>query len=68
MALSKAGLKSRIETELTAQSFVHGGVYSLWLQRFATALANAIVDEITANARCSGNDSNGDSHGNVQIV
>ena len=66
MALSKASLKSRIETELTGQGFVLGGAFD-FATKMATAIANAVVDEIQANAKCNGLDSNGDSHSNVGI-
>ncbi|MFQ5647485.1 MAG: hypothetical protein ACE5GM_11195 [bacterium] len=49
MALSKSSLKSRIITELAAQGFVTSGEHA-WTEKFATAIANAIVDEIQQNA------------------
>lgn len=70
MALDKLSLKNRILTELQNQGF---GVTATdpngnaWLDKFATALANAIIDEITINARAQGTDSAGDSH-DLQIV
>ncbi|MHB9156272.1 MAG: hypothetical protein ACYC5N_11410 [Endomicrobiales bacterium] len=67
MALDKASLKTRIEAELAAQGFVPNGTYA-WAGKMATAIANAVVDEIQANARCSGIDSGADSHDAVQIV
>jgi hypothetical protein len=33
-----------------------------------TAMSQGIIDEIKQNARCSGNDSHGDSHDDVKIV
>lgn len=71
MALSKASLKGKIITELTALGFdvgANGREGQLWIQRFAQAIANAVVDEIQQNARCAGSDSHGDSHDSVQIV
>jgi hypothetical protein len=61
MALSKSGLKTRIITELETQGFVTTGTYP-WTQKFAEALANAVVDEIHANAQATGLDSNSDTH------
>ncbi len=49
MALSKASLKSKIETELTAQGFTLGGEFAM-ASKLAQAIANAVVDEITQNA------------------
>jgi len=67
MAMTKAGLKTRIEIELTAQGFTLSGTHA-WADKFVEAMANAIVDEIQINARCSGIDSNSDTHDDVQIV
>jgi len=56
MALSKPSLRDRIISELEAQGF---GVGNLgrdevnWLYKFATAIANAIIDEIQQNAETS---------------
>ena len=62
MALSKSGLKSRIITELQTIGFTTTGTYA-WVQKFAEAIANAIVDEIQANAKAVGLDTpTGDSH------
>lgn len=49
MALDKARLKAKIETELKAQGIVIDGEHAQ-ASKFATAIANAIVDEITQNA------------------
>lgn len=49
MALSKSGLKGRIESELVAQGFVITGSHAM-ASKLATAVANAIVDEIIANS------------------
>ena len=61
MALSKTQLKTRIITELESQGFVTTGAYA-WGQKFAEALANAVVDEIQTNAQATGFDSNSDTH------
>ena len=69
MALSKPGLKTRIITELVAQGFIVIGPHATFTSKYAEAVANAVVDEIQANARCSGTDlPMGDSHDNVRIV
>lgn len=39
-----------------------------YLLRYWGAAAAAIINHIQNNARCSGQDSNGDTHDNVQIV
>ncbi|QUM85307.1 hypothetical protein [Moritella sp. 28] len=49
MALSKRSLKAKLETELKAQGFVLDGEFAM-AGKFAEAIANAVVDEITANA------------------
>jgi len=67
MAMSKAGLKTKIETEMVAQGFVLVGAYA-YGSKLAEAIANAVIDEITINARCNGADSNGDTHAAVEIV
>lgn len=62
MALSKTGLKTRIETELQAQGVVITGQHA-WASKFATAIANAVVDEIQVNAKATGTDTpTGDAH------
>lgn len=61
MALNKTGLKSRIVSELDAQGFTTSGDHA-WVQKLAEAVANAVVDEILANASATGIDSGGDSH------
>jgi len=62
MALSKSSLKNRIETEMTAQGFNLTNPYCE-ASKMAEALANAIIDEITTNAVCTGTDNpSGDSH------
>ena len=67
MALSKASLKSRIETEMTAQGFNITNPFCE-ASKMAEAIANAIIDEITTNATCFGTDSNGDTHNTVKII
>ena len=54
MALSQASLKSKIETELTAQGLVLSGEFAM-ASKLATAIANAVVDEIKQNAQVNGN-------------
>lgn len=49
MALSKTQLKNRIISEMQAQGATATGEHS-WVTRLAEALANAVVDEIQANA------------------
>lgn len=39
-----------------------------FLDQESLIIAEEIINEITTYARCSGNDSHGDSHDNVQIV
>ncbi|WP_019615080.1 hypothetical protein [Psychromonas ossibalaenae] len=50
MALSKSSLKEKLETELKAQGFVLDGEFAM-ASKFAEAIANAVVDEITGNAQ-----------------
>ncbi|HHB1596100.1 TPA: hypothetical protein ACN976_004287 [Vibrio campbellii] len=49
MAISKASLKQKLETELKAQGFVLDGEFAM-AGKMAEAIANAVVDEITQNA------------------
>lgn len=49
MALSKEQLKGRIVAEMEALGASAAGEHS-WVERFAEALANAVVDEIQSNA------------------
>ena len=65
MALSKSSLKDRIISELEGLGFStssNGRDEGGWLPKFAQAVANAVIDEIQANARATGDDSDGDSH------
>ena len=50
MAISKASLKQKIETELKAKGFVLDGEFAM-AGMMAEAIANAVVDEITQNAK-----------------
>lgn len=63
MALSKSQLKDRIISELEAQGFdsaANGrGDDGGWLPKFAQAVANAVIDEIKANARETGHSGGG---------
>lgn len=49
MALSKEQLKWRIVAEMEALGASATGEHS-WVERFAEAIANAVVDEIQSNA------------------
>ncbi|EPH6376559.1 hypothetical protein ACS0KR_004109 [Vibrio alginolyticus] len=49
MAMSKASLKQKLETELQAQGFVLTGEFAM-AGKMAEAIANAVYDEITQNA------------------
>lgn len=50
MALEKSSLKEKLETELKAQGFVLDGEFAM-AGKFAEAIANAVVDEITQNGQ-----------------
>ena len=50
MALSQSSLKTKIVSELNAQGFVTEGEHAM-AQKMAEAIANAVVDEIQANAK-----------------
>lgn len=52
MALSKNQLKARIIAEMENHGATSTGEHS-WVQRFAEAIANAVVDEIQANAQAA---------------
>lgn len=49
MALSKSRLKGLIVSEMKAQGATATGKHS-WVNRMAEAIANAVVDEVQANA------------------
>lgn len=50
MAISKASLKQKLETELKVQGFVLDGEFAM-AGKMAEAIANAVVDEINQNAQ-----------------
>lgn len=64
MALNKGQLKNRIVAEMEAQGATSTGDYS-WVNRLAEAIANAVVDEIQANAKATV--SGGSSAGNWPV-
>ncbi|MGL4193176.1 MAG: hypothetical protein ACRCRU_11575 [Vibrio sp.] len=64
MALSKSSLKDKIISELESQGFVTSGQHAM-AQKMAQAIANAVVDEITANAKAAV--ASGSSAGNWPI-
>ncbi|ELB2875802.1 hypothetical protein [Vibrio alginolyticus] len=65
MAMSKASLKQKLETELQAQGFVLTGEFAM-AGKMAEAIANAVYDEITQNAKA--NISSGSSAGEHSII
>jgi hypothetical protein len=65
MALSKASLKQKLETELKAKGFVLDGEFAM-AGMMAEAIANAVVDEITQNAKA--NVKGGSSAGEHSII
>ncbi len=65
MAMSKASLKEKLENELQAQGFVLTGEFAM-AGKMAEAIANAVYDEITQNAKA--NISSGSSTGNWPIL
>lgn len=64
MALSKTSLKDRIITEMESQGFVTQGTHAK-ADELAKAIANAVIDEIQANAKAAV--SSGSSKGNWPI-
>ncbi|EKO3371275.1 hypothetical protein RDG65_001286 [Vibrio fluvialis] len=64
MALSKSSLKAKLISELQAQGFVTEGEHAM-AGKMAEAIANAVVDEIQANAKA--NVTSGSSAGNWPI-
>lgn len=64
MALSKSSLEDKIITELEAQGFITEGEHAM-AGKMAQAIANAVVDEIQANAKAAV--SSGSSAGNWPI-
>ncbi|XYB96846.1 hypothetical protein ACSTKF_19580 [Vibrio parahaemolyticus] len=65
MAMSKASLKEKLENELQAQGFVLTGEFAM-AGKMAEAIANALYDEITQNAKA--NISSGSSAGEHSII
>ncbi|MDW1825810.1 hypothetical protein R7P67_12345 [Vibrio sp. Vb0937] len=65
MAMSKASLKAKLASELQAQGFVLTGEFAM-AGKMAEAIANAVYDEITQNAKA--NISSGSSAGQHSIV
>ncbi|MEZ8463904.1 hypothetical protein AB6D04_06555 [Vibrio splendidus] len=65
MAISKASLKQKIETELKAKGFVLDGEFAM-AGMMAEAIANAVVDEITQNAQVT--ISAGSSSGEYKVM
>ena len=52
MSLSKSSLKTRIVTEFESLGATAVGEHS-WVNEFAEAIANAVVDEVQANAQAA---------------
>lgn len=52
MAMSKASLKEKLENELQSQGFILTGEFAM-AGKMAEAIANAVYDEITQNAKAS---------------
>lgn len=65
MALSKDQLKDRIVSEMVAMGANASGEHS-WVQKYAEAIANAVVDEIQQNAQVPV--SGGSSAGNYPVT
>ncbi|MCR9966028.1 hypothetical protein [Vibrio antiquarius] len=65
MAMSKASLKTKLESELQAQGFVLTGEFAM-AGKMAEAIANAVYDEITQNAEVPV--SSGSSAGTYQVT
>jgi hypothetical protein len=65
MAITSASLKSKIETQLTAQGFEINGEHAM-VSKMAQAIAIAVVDEITSNAEVV--ISGGSSSGNYAVT
>jgi len=73
MAMNKDALKTAIYGHLktfwgTGEPAANPDGDDYWLKMLAQAIAYEVVDHIVANAKCSGNDSGGDTHGSVGIV
>ncbi|GAK14861.1 hypothetical protein JCM19053_4733 [Vibrio sp. JCM 19053] len=65
MAMSKASLKEKLESELQAQGFVLTGEFAM-AGKMAEAIANAVYDEIIQNAEVPV--TSGSSAGTYQVT
>ncbi|MEH0087839.1 hypothetical protein ACBZ90_22840 [Vibrio alginolyticus] len=65
MAMSQESLKEKLESELQAQGFVLTGEFAM-AGKMAEAIANAVYDEITQNAKV--NITSGSSAGEHPII
>ncbi|HCG9201466.1 TPA: hypothetical protein NJ621_001378 [Vibrio parahaemolyticus] len=65
MAMSKESLKQKLESELEAQGFVLTGEFAM-AGKMAEAIANAVYDEITQNAKTDV--TSGSSKGQYSII
>ncbi|EJU8775886.1 MULTISPECIES: hypothetical protein [Vibrio] len=65
MAMSKESLKQKLENELEAQGFVLTGEFAM-AGKMAEAIANAVYDEITQNAKADV--TSGSSKGQYSII
>ncbi|ELB2854375.1 hypothetical protein ACFKIX_001067 [Vibrio alginolyticus] len=65
MSMSKESLKKKLENELEAQGFVLTGDFAM-AGKMAEAIANAVYDEITQNAKADV--TSGSSKGQYSII
>ncbi|HCE3098815.1 TPA: hypothetical protein NG522_001512 [Vibrio parahaemolyticus] len=65
MAMGKESLKQKLENELQAQGFVLTGEFAM-AGKMAEAIANAVYDEITQNAKADV--TSGSSKGQYSII
>ena len=65
MAMGKESLKQKLENELEAQGFVLTGEFAM-AGKMAKAIANAVYDEITQNAKADV--TSGSSKGQYSII
>ncbi|HDM8069074.1 TPA: hypothetical protein ACRZ4F_004730 [Vibrio harveyi] len=65
MSMSKESLKKKLENELEAQGFVLTGEFAM-AGKMAEAIANAVYDEITQNAKADV--TSGSSKGQYSII
>lgn len=65
MAMGKESLKQKLENELQAQGFVLTGEFAM-AGKMAEAIANAVYDEITQNAKADV--TSGSSKGQHSII